>query len=200
MRYIIPVIAIMISLLLIGCSADTSVPDKEDQESPEVTSYDSCSTDDDCICGGIDTQTDRCFMGSKDYYEKHVDKSKDCPDFCGGIEGNLVMRCIDNKCIQIYECLVDKDCEPQEMCINNRCAGATQQADPDAECSSDSDCRTGGCSGQLCEPKSREPMVTTCEFLPEYGCYDDIECGCVDGACSWKEDAAFKDCIEEARR
>ena len=41
---------------------------------------------------------------------------------------------------------------------------------------SDSQCKTGGCSGQIC---SSSPLsygaITTCEWLPEYGCNKDCE-------------------------
>lgn len=208
MKHLLIIISVIALLTITGCTKVTIPDDVQDKPVPDAD-IDSCEIDSDCICGGIDTNTDRCFMGSVDYYEKYVDKSRDCPDFCTGIAGNLVMRCIDNKCIQIYGCLMDKDCRSDQMCINNKCTGVedlpVQVTDPeteqeiDAGCGSDSDCRTGGCSGQLCEPKSKEPRMTTCEFLPEYVCYDDIDCGCIDGKCAWKEDDSFRSCIQQAR-
>lgn len=59
---------------------------------------DYCEADEDCICQGIDTQTGDCFVGNKHYYEIFVNKDQDCPDFCTGIAGNLVTRCVKNKC------------------------------------------------------------------------------------------------------
>ncbi len=55
------------------------------------------------------------------------------------------------------------------------------------ECSADSDCTSGGCSGQVCQSKSEEPMITTCEYrdcynAEEYG----VKCSCVTGTCAWK--------------
>ena len=45
------------------------------------------------------------------------------------------------------------------------------------------DCAPRGCSGQICGP---EPMVTTCEWRPEYGCLREATCGQVDDACGWQ--------------
>ena len=67
----------------------TTIPDKK---------Y--CETDNDCVCGGFDTDGS-CFMGNKLYYNEHVDKTGICPDFCGGFGGNLVLKCVDSQCKQI---------------------------------------------------------------------------------------------------
>lgn len=54
------------------------------------------------------------------------------------------------------------------------------------KCSSDYDCVTGGCSGQVCQSKFEEPVGTTCEW---FECYDadkyGVACRCVDGKCQW---------------
>lgn len=55
------------------------------------------------------------------------------------------------------------------------------------QCSTDSDCMTGGCSGQVCQSKSEEPVITTCEYTE---CYNaqiyGVTCGCLDNKCQWK--------------
>jgi hypothetical protein len=56
---------------------------------PEVA----CDTDADCACG-TNVNTGDCFLGNKEY----VDTTKQCPDFCTGIAGNLETRCVDNVC------------------------------------------------------------------------------------------------------
>ncbi|MET1125011.1 MAG: eight-cysteine-cluster domain-containing protein [Archaeoglobaceae archaeon] len=54
------------------------------------------------------------------------------------------------------------------------------------ECSSDDDCVTDGCSGQICRSRFEEPVVSTCEW---FDCHDaakhGVGCGCVDGRCQW---------------
>ena len=67
------------------------------------------------------------------------------------------------------------------------------------ECSSDSDCIRGGCSGTLCLPRDAEPIASTCEWLDEYECYRSAECLCVDGRCIWDRSPEFEACIEEKR-
>ena len=57
-----------------------------------------CNVDGDCTCGGIDRNTDNCFIGNKLYASKNVDFARDCPDFCTGIAGHLETKCVDNKC------------------------------------------------------------------------------------------------------
>jgi len=57
-----------------------------------------------------------------------------------------------------------------------------------AECAKDSDCITGGCSAQVCQGATEEPVVTTCEYTD---CFDseayNVKCGCVDSECVWKK-------------
>lgn len=55
-------------------------------------------------------------------------------------------------------------------------------------CSSNSNCTVGGCSGQVCQSKSEEPLITTCEFRD---CYDeslyDLKCKCIKNKCHWSK-------------
>jgi eight-cysteine-cluster-containing protein len=55
------------------------------------------------------------------------------------------------------------------------------------QCSSDADCITGGCSGQVCQSKNEEPIITTCEYRD---CYNPqpygLTCGCKASKCQWK--------------
>ncbi len=61
------------------------------------------------------------------------------------------------------------------------CGGSTE-----AVCAFDSDCMTGGCSGQICQGVAEEPIISTCEFR---ACYEassfGLGCGCVEGKCAW---------------
>lgn len=53
-------------------------------------------------------------------------------------------------------------------------------------CETPSDCVTGGCSGQVCQAKNEDPVVTTCEARE---CYDArtywMACDCVENKCQW---------------
>src|SRR3989344_475474 len=71
------------------------------------------------------------------------------------------------------------------------------QAEANLECSSDSDCATGGCSGQVCTTKELAPsIITTCEYRGEYACLGLAGCGCINNKCQWdtsKDD--YNQCI-----
>ncbi len=86
----------------------------------------------------------------------------------------------------------------------------------EAECSSDSDCATTGCSGQLCAKREkasdmsetqgvsehaqnakRSDIITTCEYKEEYGCLRLTSCGCNEGRCGWAENVNYSECIEQ---
>lgn len=66
--------------------------------------------------------------------------------------------------------------------INSFCGTSTN-----GQCSSDADCIAGGCSGQVCQSKTEEPAVTTCEYRD---CYNaaafGLSCKCVNNKCQWK--------------
>ena len=66
----------------------------------------------------------------------------------------------------------------------------------EAECKTDNDCVTGGCSGTLCQSKDAEPLMTTCEWREEYACYKQTSCSCINEKCQWKETQEFKTCLE----
>ncbi len=54
-------------------------------------------------------------------------------------------------------------------------------------------CQVTGCSGQVC---ASEPVMTTCEYTCEYGCY--VYAVCEEqplGACGWTATDEFDRCI-----
>ncbi len=85
------------------------------------------------------------------------------------ILGALLSYTLPNKIFQI------------QTKVSGFCGSSTNGA-----CSTDSDCMKGGCSGQVCQGKSEEPIITTCEFRE---CYDSVRygvsCGCVSNKCQW---------------
>ncbi len=55
-------------------------------------------------------------------------------------------------------------------------------------------CFVGGCSSQVCS--DREGVITTCEFRPEYACYQDAQCARQsNGACGWTATPALDACL-----
>jgi eight-cysteine-cluster-containing protein len=53
-------------------------------------------------------------------------------------------------------------------------------------CSSHSDCSRGGCSGQFCQSRYEEGIISTCEYRD---CYNaavyNLGCKCIRGKCQW---------------
>ena len=69
--------------------------------------------------------------------------------------------------------------------------GECAKNEESTECTTDADCVKGGCSGTICQSKDAEPIFTTCEYLPEYECYKQIKCGCIDSKCQWSKITEF---------
>ena len=73
-------------------------------------------------------------------------------------------------------------------------AAAPSEGGPDAfcgistygVCETDVECAAQGCSAQVCQSVSEDPIVTTCEWKD---CYDakayGYECKCVANTCQW---------------
>ena len=126
-----------------------------------------------------------------------------CGDRCTCADGSQPVQCF------VDPCQVAPACDEGE-CVANYCGGcnaefyddagyAVCEAEPAGECASDRDCQATGCSGQVCAP---EPVITTCEFRPEYACFQDpaiTSCGCDAGRCTWDPTAELAACIEKAQ-
>jgi eight-cysteine-cluster-containing protein len=57
------------------------------------------------------------------------------------------------------------------------------------------ECVRSGCSGTVCVPAGKE-VVTTCEYKPEYACYDQAKCEKqAAGECGWTRSADFDACM-----
>ncbi len=69
---------------------------------------------------------------------------------------------------------------------NNKTKDGFCGTSTNGSCSSDSDCITGGCSGEICQSAAEEPVYSTCVLKD---CYNanayGMACKCVDGRCAW---------------
>ena len=55
-------------------------------------------------------------------------------------------------------------------------------------------CFVGGCSAQICS--DQEGVISTCEFRPEYACYQQASCERqADGECGWTQTPALQACL-----
>jgi hypothetical protein len=56
-------------------------------------------------------------------------------------------------------------------------------------------CVKTGCSGTICAETGQD-MMTTCEFKPEYACYQSAACERqADGRCGWSQSAELTACL-----
>jgi len=91
-------------------------------------------------------------------------------------------------------------CEPKQKCLRSWEEECENNELSEGECITSSDCVIGGCSGTICQSKNREPVYTTCEYMPEYACYKQINCGCISGKCQWDKSAGFDRCVLEKKK
>jgi hypothetical protein len=92
-KNIIITIAIILSLLVVvRAFYFFDSPWKNFRKNPQTF----CKFDSDCSCGRH-IITGECLLGNK----RFVNIKEQCPDFCGGISGNLIIKCINNECKQI---------------------------------------------------------------------------------------------------
>ncbi len=65
-------------------------------------------------------------------------------------------------------------------------------------------CAITGCNSHLCVEKDQaNDIVTTCEFLPVYACYQNVgvcEWQIDDNACGWTQTDELKQCIVEVEK
>src|SRR5690606_32230245 len=103
-----------------------------------------------------------------------------CDEFCLRPDPDCEARCTtDLECPQ-PQCLPGGPC-PRFECVEGECVRADEPP-PQAACV------VGGCSGQLCYEEGSGGGISTCEFLPEYACYDAAACERqADGACGWTQ-------------
>lgn len=94
-------------------------------------------------------------------------------------------------------------CGAGQVCCNASCGICTA---PDMSCiqlACDSEpepkpkpCIKTGCSGQIC---ADQDMASTCEWLPQYACYQSAICERqADGACGFRETKELKQCLSDS--
>lgn len=74
------------------------------------------------------------------------------------------------------------ECGPSVSPEEGFCGSSTY-----GKCAIEADCKSGGCSGQICQSKDEEGAITTCEWKD---CYDskryELECQCINQQCQWQ--------------
>lgn len=60
-------------------------------------------------------------------------------------------------------------------------------------------CKRAGCSGQLCVAANAADLITTCEWKPEYACYQQAECKVqANGQCGFTPSDTLTQCLNNA--
>lgn len=94
---------------------------------------------------------------------------------CPQIEPNPPGYCADGELERKYNddgCFLGSACKPKPV---------------------QGECKVGGCSGQVCADRE---VFSTCQFLPEYACYQNAECKRqADGLCGWTQTATLMQCL-----
>lgn len=68
-----------------------------------------------------------------------------------------------------------------------------------AQTTGDPACVRAGCSGQLCVPAGGADIITTCEFRPEYACYQQASCELNSaGSCAFVITSQVQACLDNA--
>ena len=57
-----------------------------------------CRTDADCACGS-NLASGACAVGTS----ACIDTTKQCPDFCTGIDGHMTVTCSASQCVQVHQ-------------------------------------------------------------------------------------------------
>lgn len=107
------------------------------------------------------------------------DATPSCQGLCGGAAPGKVCYC-DSLCTQYGDCCADyaSVCGTERTPASGPCVKNSNEA-----CTTDADCATGGCGGELCYNPAFGGGISTCECAgpgaPVQGC------GCVNNKCTW---------------
>jgi len=166
---------------------------------------DGCATGDECVEPG----------GCESYPGYGACKGDvDCPkgyhcDPCGCPEGAQCFACIPN-CLPNMDCSFDDDCPNGQACEVTDDCGPPPGCKPGDVCppvcwpygfcveQGPPPCKKTGCSGQLC---ATVDIMTTCEWLPHYACFQEFGVCCnsgPDGGCAWELSDDLVQCLADS--
>lgn len=185
MRRIIILVFVLITFFIIGCDREKIIGGERDEHGclgPAGYSW--------------DEEIGACIRVWEIESEQFKRAAKIAVEYKGQSYGLTIVGIEERECVGCFIVHMTKGNEQIYVELQNWKASDDELQ---SECMTDDDCITGGCSGTICQSKDAEPIFTTCEYLPEYACYKEINCGCKEGKCQWDKTAEFDKCVREAR-
>ncbi len=142
---------------------------------PGYTVKDYCERDSDCY-----RQVKCCDCGLGEYVNKYNLDNPICTSpRCLCPISDTIGKCAGNRCIATPAMPITPDNESKKPGF---CGWSTN-----GTCAGDLDCKSGGCSNQVCQSVNEPSVVTTCIFSE---CFDarsyGVLCRCVNSRCSWE--------------
>jgi eight-cysteine-cluster-containing protein len=130
-----------------------------------------------CVVGGCSSQL--CIEPGNDGISTcEWNEAYACYQQQGICERNSNNECGWRQTQALQDCIAAAS-NPNPMPIRTPVLGPCIRNQPDA-CTSDADCTTGGCGGEVCHGVGND-VTSTCDCTAPQG----ISCGCVNGSCSW---------------
>ena len=104
-------------------------------------------------------------------------KQNSCAGNCGAPSPDKSCYC-DSQCEKFKDCCTDyaTECKESRTPASGQCVKNSNDA-----CSTDADCLSGGCGGELCYNPALGGGISTCECTAPAV----TGCGCVAGKCTW---------------
>lgn len=135
-------------------------------------------------------------------------EAKLCPD--GSYVGRVGSKCEFTKCPQ--KTTPTPTCKPRPACLDAKprcmipetsdmCPKSTPTVKPITEnLKPGNGCKIGGCSGEICQDASSEPVASTCIYKAEYACYKTARCEKQQtGKCGWTKTPELTTCLSNSK-
>lgn len=128
-------------------------------------------------------------------------EAKLCPD--GSSVGRTGPKCEFAKCPE--QSTPTPTCKPRPACLDAtpRCMiPETSDMCPKADQKPviGTDCKLGGCSNELCQNESDEPIASACIYKTSYACYKTARCEKqASGKCGWTQTTQLSTCLNNSK-
>jgi eight-cysteine-cluster-containing protein len=85
--------------------------------------------------------------------------------------------------------------ETSDMCPRSNALSPT----PGGQSFTGNGCKIGGCSGEICQNQSDQPIASICIYKTSFACYKTARCEKqIDGGCGWTKTPELTSCINNS--